>query len=64
MSRLDALTWDLSLTEKTQECQKKCGKTYGDRRVHIWIERKGIYRNLKKILYVMRKYNPFNIQMS
>ena len=47
---------DLPLAEKILECQKSCGRTYGYRRVHIWLERRGIYRNPKTILRVMRKY--------
>ncbi len=32
-------------------------KTYGYRRVHIWLKRKGICHNPKTILRVMQKYN-------
>ncbi|MDR1002084.1 MAG: IS3 family transposase [Oscillospiraceae bacterium] len=48
---------DLPLAEKIKECQDKCGQTYGYRRVHIWLERKGIKYNPKTILSVMQKYN-------
>ena len=54
---MDIPAWDLPLAEKIQECQDKCGKTYGYRRVHIWLEKQGIYRNPKTILRVMQKYN-------
>ena len=47
---------DLPLAEKIRECQESCGKTYGYRRVHIWLERQGIHRNPKTILRVMRKF--------
>ena len=56
VSRMDKPAWDLPLAEKIRECQEKCGKTYGYRRVHIWLERNGIYRNPKTILRVMQKY--------
>ena len=48
---------DLPLAEKIKECQDKCGRTYGYRRVHIWLEKNGIYHNPKTILRVMQKYN-------
>ena len=48
---------DLPLAEKIRECQDKCGKTYGYRRVHIWLEKQGIYHNPKTILRIMQKYN-------
>ena len=56
VSRMDKPAWDLSLAEKIRECQEKCGKTYGYRRVHIWLERNGIHRNPKTVLRVMQKY--------
>ena len=44
VKRMDTPARDLPLAEKIKECQDKCGKTYGYRRVHIWLERNGIYR--------------------
>ena len=41
VSRMNIPAKDLPLAEKIQECQNKCGKTYGYRRVHIWLERQG-----------------------
>lgn len=49
------------MAEKIQECQDSCGKTYGYRRVHIWLERNGIYRNPKTVLRVMQKYNLLSV---
>ena len=57
VSRMDIPAKDLSLAEIIKECQVKCGKTYGYRRVHMWLERQGIYHNPKTILRVMQKYN-------
>ena len=57
VSRMDIPAKDLPLAEKIKECQDKCGKTYGYRRVHIWLERQGICHNPKTILRVMQKYN-------
>ena len=55
--RIDIPAKDLPLANRIQECQDKCGKTYGYRRVHIWLERQGIHHNPKTILRVMQKYN-------
>ena len=52
---------DLHLAEKIKECQDKYGKTYGYRRVHIWLERNGIHKNPKTILRVMQKYNLLSV---
>ena len=57
VSRMDVPSKDLPLAEKIKECQDKCGKTYGYRRVHIWLERQGIHHDPKTILRVMQKYN-------
>ena len=61
VARMDIPAKDLSLAEKIKECQDKCGKTYGYRRVHIWLERQGIYHNPKTILHVMQKYNLLSV---
>ena len=61
VSRMNMPAKDLPLAEKIQECQNKCGKTYGYRRVHIWLERQGIYHNPKTILRVMQKYNLLSV---
>ena len=57
VKRMDMPAWDLPLAEKIQECQEHSHSTYGYRRVHIWLERQGIYRNPKTVLRVMQKYN-------
>ena len=61
VSRMELPAKDLPLAEKIMECQEKCGKTYGYRRVHIWLERQGIHRNPKTILRVMQKYNLLSV---
>lgn len=61
VSRMDIPAWDLPLAEKIRECQEACGRTYGYRRVHIWLERNGIYRNPKTVLRVMRKYGLLSV---
>ena len=61
VKRMDIPSKDLPLAEKIRECQEKCGKTYGYRRVHIWLERNGIYHNPKTILRVMQKYSLLSV---
>ena len=61
VSRMDIPAKDLPLAEKIKECQERCGKTYGYRRVHIWLEKQGIYHNPKTILRVMQKYNLLSV---
>lgn len=61
VKRMDIPSKDLPLAEKIRECQNICGKTYGYRRVHIWLERQGIHHNPKTILRVMQKYNLLSV---
>ena len=61
ISRLEVPAKDLPLAEKIKECQEKYGKTYGYRRVHIWLERQGIHHNPKTILRVMQKYDLLSV---
>ena len=61
VKRMDTPAKDLPLAEKIRECQEKYGKTYGYRRVHIWLERQGIHHNPKTVLRVMQKYNLLSV---
>ena len=61
VKRMDTPAKDLPLAEKIRECQDRCGKTYGYRRVHIWLERNGIHHNPKTILRVMQKYSLLSV---
>ena len=61
VSRMDIPAWDLPLAEKIRECQDECGKTYGYRRVHIWLEKHNIQRNPKTVLRVMQKYGLLSV---
>jgi transposase InsO family protein len=48
---------DAELAYMIFECQNRCGRTYGYRRVRLWLIReKRLYRNSKTILRVMNKY--------
>ena len=61
VKRMDLPAKDLPLAEKIRECQEECGRTYGYRRVHIWLEREGIYRNPKTVLRIMQKYSLLSV---
>ena len=61
VARMDTTASDLPLAEKIRDCQEQCGKTYGYRRVHIWLERNGIYRNPKTVLRIMQKYGLLSV---
>ena len=61
VKRMDTPARDLPLSEKIRECQESCGKTYGYRRIHIWLEKQGIHHNPKTILRVMQKYSLLSV---
>ena len=61
LNRKDIPDRDLPLANKIEECQDINHKTYGYRRVHIWLERQGIYRNPKTVLRIMQKYNLLSV---
>ncbi len=61
VARMDIPDRDLPLAEMIEECQKECGKTYGYRRVHIWLENKGLQCDPKTVLRVMNKYNLLSV---
>ena len=61
VSRMDIPAKDLPLAEKIRECQEAVHNTYGYRRVHIWLEKNGIYRNPKTVLRVMQKYGLLSV---
>jgi len=61
LKRMDTPDRDLPLAEKIRECQEESHRTYGYRRVHIWLERQGIYRNSKTVLRVIQKYNLLSV---
>ena len=61
VSRMNVPAKDVRLADKIRESQERCGKTYGYRRVHIWLERQGIHHNPKTILLVMQKYSLLSV---
>jgi len=57
VKRKDRPQQDRYIAEMISECQQRCGKTYGYRRVQIWLMReKSLYFNPKTVLRVMNKY--------
>jgi hypothetical protein len=42
VKRLGRPAFDQALAEKIGQCQSRVGKTYGYRRVHIWLKKQGI----------------------
>ena len=58
VKRMDRPSQDEPLAQMIVECQERTNKTYGCRRVKIWLETvKKKLLNLKTVLRVMRKYN-------
>ena len=57
VKRLGQPEHDTELAEQIRACQKATDKTYGYRRVWIWLNRKNIHRNPKTVLRVMKKYD-------
>lgn len=51
---------DIVLARQIEMCQRKSHRSYGYRRVGIWLKRAGIYVNHKKVLRVMRKYDQLS----
>lgn len=61
LHRKDVPDRDTSLANLIKECQEQNYRTYGYRRVQIWLERQEIYRNPKTVLRVMQKYNLLSV---
>ena len=56
IKRMDKPDRDEALAAEIARCQEHSRKTYGYRRVQLWLEQQGIHRNPKTILRIMRKY--------
>lgn len=48
---------DQELAELLRSQQERCRKTYGYRRMWMWLEKQGIHHDPKTVLRVMKKYN-------
>ena len=60
LKRLGKPEHDEALSKAIEECQRKSDKTYGYRRMWQWLANRGIYRNPKTILRVMKKYGQLS----
>jgi len=56
IKRLESPEKDADLAREIQLCQDITDKTYGYRRVWLWLKHKDIHRNPKTILRTMKKY--------
>lgn len=57
VKRMNKPSYDQPLAQLISECQQISRKTYGYRRVQIWLNKHGIHRNPKTVLRVMQKYH-------
>lgn len=58
VKRLERPAHDAALAEIIRKQQERCNKTYGYRRMWIWLKKvKKIHRNPKTILRIMKKYD-------
>ena len=48
---------DFELAKKIRAKQETCRRTYGYRRMKLWLDSKGITKNPKTVLRIMYKYN-------
>ena len=56
LRRIGCKEKDVDLAEMIRAQQERCFKTYGYRRMWLWLKKQGIYRNPKTILRIMKKY--------
>ena len=56
LHRSERPAFDAALADLIRECQKQADRTYGYRRVQLWLKERNIYRNPKTILRIMQKY--------
>lgn len=55
--RLERPEPDAELAEILRSQRERCRRTYGYRRMWLWLEKQGIHRNPKTVLRVMKKYD-------
>ena len=61
VKRMNVPEWDLPIAEKIRECQRQSHRTYGYRRVQIWLDKEGIHRDPKTVLRIMQKYDLLSV---
>lgn len=57
VNHLNHTAKDFELAEKIRIKQESCKKTYGYRRMKLWLDSEGIVKNPKTILRIMHKYD-------
>ena len=57
VKHLNRTAKDFELAEKIRTKQQSCKKTYGYRRMKLWLDSEGIPKNPKTILRIMHKYD-------
>lgn len=57
VKRLGRPAKDAELADKIRAKQESCRKTYGYRRMKLWLDKEGISKNPKTILRIMHKYD-------
>jgi len=57
VKRLGRPAKDAELADKIRAKQESCRKTYGYRRMKLWLDKEGISKNPKTVLRIMHKYN-------
>ena len=57
VKHLNRTAKDFELAEKIRTKQQSCKKTYGYRRMKLWLDSEGIAKNPKTILRIMHKYD-------
>ena len=57
VKQLNRTAKDFELAEKIRTKQQSCKKTYGYRRMKLWLDSEGITKNSKTILRIMHKYD-------
>ena len=57
LKRLEHFAKDFELAEKIRTKQEVCRKTYGYRRMKLWLDSEGFTKNPKTILRIMHKYD-------
>ena len=57
VKQMNRMEKDFELAERIRIKQESCKKTYGYRRMKLWLDSEGITKNPKTILRIMHKYD-------
>ena len=53
-------TTDASLVQLIRQCREETDRTYGYRRIGLWLDRRGSHANHKRIYRIMQKFGLFS----